>query len=253
MHRLLYFPFATPSLIRFAADFSQPPEAPALTLFALLVDAIGEKGLKSTAKGNLPQSFCNDAARAFWGKEKYEKHIGFATICSEMDFFEMHCLRLAAEQAGLLRKYKEKFILSVQCREKITSHGTGAIYPDLFMAYVKKFNWAYRYGHQEIPFIQQSFLFTLFLLSKYGETPRPRSFYEDIFLKAFPDLLHEIEEVSYQSVGETLRNAYFYRTLSDCAEFFGLAELQAISDDAILSCYEVKKLPLLDQFISFVI
>ncbi len=251
MHRFLHFPFDSSLLVRFADNFKKSPEAPILTLFALLAEAIGEKGLKPTAKGNLPQRFCREAALAFWGEEKYEKRTRHGSIRSEMDFFDMHCLRLVAELAGLVRKYKGKFILSVKCRKKIAAHGVGAIYADLFMAYVRKFNWAYRYGYQEVPFVQQAFLFSLFLLSKYGGKPRPQAFYEDIFLAAFPDLLHEIDETPYQSVEETARTAYFFRTMESFAEFFGLAVLQATSEDYRSRHYEIKKSPLLEQFISF--
>ena len=251
MYRFLYFPFDSPELARFADTIDPPLDAPVLKVFSLLVEAIGDKGLKPTAKGNLPQRFCREAALVYWGEEKYEKRTRYGSIRSEMDFFDMHCLRLVAGMAGLVRKYKGKFILSVKCRKKITAHGVGAVYPDLFMAYVRKFNWAYSYGYQEIPFVQQAFLFTLFLLNKYGSKSRPQTFYEDIFLQAFPTVFNEIDEVLYQSAEETARSAYFYRTLKYFTDFFGLAGLQATSEDFLNRQYEVKKLPLLDQFISF--
>jgi hypothetical protein len=251
MYRFLHFPFDSPSLVRFADTIDPPQDAPVLKLFSLLAEAIGGEGLKPTAKGNLPQKFCREAALAYWGEEKHEKRTRYGSIRSEMDFFDMHCLRLVAGMAGLVRKYKGKFILSVKCRKKIAAHGVGAVYPDLFMADVRKFNWAYRYGYQEIPFVQQAFLFTLFLLSKYGNKSRPQTFYEDIFLQAFPAVFNEIEDVPYQSTEETARSAYFYRTLEDFTDFFGLAELQATSDDYRTRHYEIRKLPLLDQFISF--
>ncbi len=252
MYKVLYFPFESPSLVQFgeygAVDSTT---APVLTLFSLLAEAVGEKGLTPTAKGNLPQRFCREAALSFWGQEEYEDRTKYGAIRSEMDFFDMHCLRLVAELAGLVRKYKGKFILSVKCRKKIASHGVGAVYPDLFMAYVQKFNWGYRDGYQEIPFFQQAFLFTLFLLQKYGGKSRTQSFYEDIILKAFPDLSREVKETPYQTVEETISRLYFYQTLKHFAEFFGLAELQKISEGTFPERYEVKKLPLLDQFVSF--
>ena len=168
-----------------------------------------------------------------------------------MDFFDMHCLRLVAGLAGLVRKYKGKFILTAQCRKKIAAQGMGAVYPDLFMAYVQKFNWAYHYVYQEIPFIQQSFLFTLYLLSKNGNKSRPQAFYEDAFVQAFPDLVNEVETVPYQSPEESIRDAYFNNTLKDFAEFFGLATLQPKSKINYRVFYEIKKSPFLDQYISF--
>lgn len=252
MYRFLYFPLESPSFVQFGEYGAvHPTTAPVLTLFSLLAEAVGEKGLTSTARGNLPQRFCREAALSFWGQEKYDDRTKYGAIRSEMDFFDMHCLRLVAELAGLVRKYKGKFILSAKCRKKIASHGVGAVYPDLFMAYVQKFNWAYRDGYQEVTFFQQAFLFTLFLLQKYGGKSRPQSFYEDIFLKAFPDMSCEVEKTPYQTVEETISRAYFYRTLKHFAEFFGLAELQEISVGTVPVRYEVKKLPLLDQFVSF--
>ena len=251
MHRFLHFPFDSPALIHFTEDFATPPEAPVLTLFALLAKAIGKKGVKPTATGNLPRSLCREAALSFWGEEKYKQHTRYGSIRSEMDFFDLHCLRLVAGLAGLVRKYKGKFILTVKCRKKISAHGAGGVYPDLFMAYVKKFNWAYRDRFQEITFIQQAFLFTLFLLEKYGGKARPQTFYEDIFLEAFPDLLHGIDEIPYQPAEETVRRAYFYRTLDHFAGLFGLAELQTIGEEEFPRQYEIKKAPLLNQFISF--
>ena len=43
MSRFLHFPFASPSLIQYEEDFQPPLDAPALTLFLLLAEAIGEK------------------------------------------------------------------------------------------------------------------------------------------------------------------------------------------------------------------
>lgn len=253
MHRVLNFPFDSPTLVRFRQDEGVFPQtAPVITLLSLLVDAIGEKGLTPTATGNLPRNFCREAALAFWGEEKYKENTKFGEIRSEMDFFDMHCLRLVAELAGIVRKYKGRFIIGVQSRKKIASHGVASLYPALFVVYVLKFEWSYRDRYQEIPFVQQAFLFTLYLLQKYGGEFRPQSFYEDIFLQAFPNLVRDVEEVPYQSVEETIRRAYFYRTVMNFAVFFGLAELREIKEGWFVR-YEVKKLPLLNQLISFTV
>lgn len=53
MHHVLNLPFASPRLVRFPDVLNTKPEAPVLTLFELLTDAIGEQGLKPTARGYL--------------------------------------------------------------------------------------------------------------------------------------------------------------------------------------------------------
>ena len=58
MHRILVFPFDSPELVTYAPLVAPDSSAPILTLFGLLAEAIGEKGLKPTAKGNLPRNVC---------------------------------------------------------------------------------------------------------------------------------------------------------------------------------------------------
>ena len=94
--------------------------------------------------------------------------------------------------AGLIRKYKGRFILSRDCRRLLAGDGMTTIYPKLLKAYVEQFNWAYRDGHTELRFIQQAFLFTLYLLIRYGDTWRAQAFYEDAFLRAFPIALDDV-------------------------------------------------------------
>ena len=54
MHLLLNQPFNSPELVQLPELLDTQPTAPILTLFELLTNAIGEQGLKPTAKGNLP-------------------------------------------------------------------------------------------------------------------------------------------------------------------------------------------------------
>ncbi len=61
--------------------------------------------------------------------------------------------------------------------------------------------------------MQSAFLFTLYLLTRYGDTWRPRGFYEDAFL--------------------------------------GLAMVEPVSDERLCREYRVKALPLLGQIVQF--
>jgi len=73
MHRFLHFPFDTPDLVAFPSCLDIKPEAPIISIFNLLVDAIGEQGLKATATGNLPRNFCRESALASPGEEEYQQ------------------------------------------------------------------------------------------------------------------------------------------------------------------------------------
>ncbi len=126
-----------------------------------------------------------------------------------------------------------------------------AIYPRLFRAYVEEFNWAYRDRYPELRFMQSAFLFTLYLLTRYGDTWRPQVFYEDAFLGAFPMLLDEVPPSQVFSPDETVRSAYTWRSLVHFASFLGLATVEPVSDERLCREYRVKALPLLGQMVQF--
>ena len=251
MYRMLNFPFTSPELVHFPEVLDLIPAAPILTLFELLTNAIGEQGLKPTVKGNLPRNFCREAALAYWGEQQYQENTRFGGINREEDFDDLHVTRLVAGLAGLIRKYKGRFILSRDCRRLLAGDGMTAIYPRLFRAYVEQFNWAYRDGYPELRFMQSAFLFTLYLLTRYGNAWRPQGFYEDAFLGAFPRLLDEVPPSQVFSPDETVRRAYTWRSLVRFAGFLGLATVEPASDERLCQEYRVKALPLLDQFVQF--
>jgi hypothetical protein len=252
MHRFLHFPLDSPHLVSFPALLATAPPAPVVTLFQLLFDAIGESGLKPTATGNLPRQTCRDVALAFWGAEKYAKEARFGQILSEPDFVDLHVTRLLAEVSGLVRKYKGKFILGKECRKLVAEHGMAGVYPRLFQAFARKFNWGFRDRWQEIPLIQQSFLFTLHLLNRYGATWRASTFYEDCFLQAFPQLLHEAQPLGeYLSAETVLRRCYALRCLENFAEFMGMAEIERDPADRYADSFRIRKLPLLEHTVEF--
>ncbi|WP_456380478.1 YecA family protein [Thiolapillus sp.] len=251
IHRILHFPFASPGLVRFPDVINAKPEAPVLTLFKRLTDAISDQGLKPTAKGNLPRKVCREAALAYWGKHKDRENTRFGGINREEDFDDLHVTRLVAELAGLIRKYKGRFILSHNCRRLLAGDGMTAIYPRLFRAYVEQFNWAYRDGYPELRFMQSAFLFTLYLLTRYGDAWRPQGFYEDAFLATFPSLLDEVPSSEMSSPDQTVRRAYTWRSLVHFTGFLGLATVEPVSDELLCHEYRVKALPLLEQLVQF--
>lgn len=251
MYQILNLPFASPGLVRFPEVLDANPDAPILNLFELLMEAIGEQGLKPTTKGNLPRNFCREAALAYWGEQQYQENTRFGGINREEDFDDLHVTHLVAELAGLIRKYKGRFILSQDCRRLLADGGLAAIYPRLFRAYVEQFNWAYRDGYPELRFIQSAFLFTLYLLIRYGDTWRPQVFYEDAFLHAFPRLLDEVPPSQVSSPDETVRRAYTWRALEHFVGFLGLATVEPVSDEFLCREYRVKALPLLNRVVQF--
>ena len=133
----------------------------------------------------------------------------------------------------------------------LADHGMDGIYTLLFAAYVRKFNWAYRDGYPELGFIQQSFLFSLYLLFQHGADWKPNTFYEGRFLRAFPMVIESVESHPMSSPEETVRVCYTLRCLVNFAGFLGLAQVEPVSEDILNREYLIKKRPLLEQSVHF--
>jgi hypothetical protein len=173
MHHLLTRPLDAPDILVFN---TQPPgveEAPIMRLFQMLVEAIGDKGLKATAMGNLPQKFSREAALRYWSEQEHARQTRYGGINREEDFFDLHVVRVVAEIAKLIRRIKGKFVLTANYRKVLKQGGLPSLYMSLFRCYVQEFNWDYRSRGREHPFFQQSFAFTLYLLQQFGRTERP--------------------------------------------------------------------------------
>jgi len=252
MHRLLNFTFESPEVIFFSEQFTNNIKAPMFTLFYMLVEHISEKGLKPTAKGNLPRNLCREIALHYLGEEKYQEQIRFGQINKEEDYFDLHVVRLVAELSGLIRKYKGKFILSKKCKNLLTKEDNKQLFLLLLKAYITKFNWGYWDRYEELNFIQQSFAFTLYLLKQYGEDRLSSEFYADQFLKAFPALLQEVTHTPYFEPEDELKRCYTLRVLKRFTGFLGLAQVEPVGDDELLvKEYSIQKLPLLDELVRF--
>ena len=213
MYRFLHVPFGSTEMVSFTDNFPNPPEALAFTLVSLLADACGDKGLKATAKGNLPAQFCREAAIVSLGEEGY-KELNFGPeVRKELDYRELHVVRLVAQMAGLIRKYRGRFLRTKKCEKLLSAPNNGKIYLELFTAYTRKFNWAYSDRYEELAIIQEAFLFSLLLIHRYGEEFRHPTFYEEKFLQAFPGILDEVGDPLYGSKEEQVGHAYSLRTM----------------------------------------
>lgn len=247
MYQAMYHPFESPSLVEFPDFLDAEPQAGALTLFLLMIDGIGEQGVKATAKGNLPRKLCQAIADEV-GVHPWEDWPFDVSLRGEDDFPELHAIRLTAELAGLVEREGGKFRLTQTC-ERLRKQGPRALYPLLLKTYATQFNWAYSDGYDDIPHIQACFIFTLYLLAFYGESARDVDFYQEAFLDAFPSVIDEITHYFYSPEDETAR-CYTLRTLYRFAEFFGLVDVD-VNGDRVLGEVEVRATPLLADAVRF--
>lgn len=251
MAHLLYAPFSSAETVTFSTAIAPGSQVGIMRLFMLLADAVGDSGLKATATGNLPLKFCKAVAQRLQKEDDGTDWLLVGGIRSESDLEILHCTRLVAELAGLIRKYRGQFVLTRKCQKMLEREDSGGLYFELFKAYTTKFDWAYRDGYLQAELVQHSFLYTLFLLASFGAEHRSQQFYEDKFLTAFPMALEMFPETAYSTADDSARRCYFLRALHRFAVFFGLAELVVESKELYRVEYGIRKSELLDRFVTF--
>ena len=224
IHALLYEPFTSPGLITFNLEQTTFPDAAFFRLFTYLLQGVAAGDLKPTDQGNLPVKFVNDAASWFYGEKEYRERMRIFSFRSEMDFPVFHSVRLAAHLSGFIRKYRGSLRLTKSGSEVLEKGMNGRVFLKIFEDYATRFNWAYNDRYPDLPVVQQTFLFTLYLLMRYGNRLRPASFYEDMFVAAFPEELSNVPQVFLSSKEETLKRSYTLRALRRFAHFFGFIE-----------------------------
>ena len=252
MRQLLYFTYESPEVVTFSEPKTGIDTVPLLRLVKMLVAGIGEKGIKATAKGNLPRNLCRDIASKYWGEGSRSGILVHRKINSEMDFFDLHVASLVAKMAGLIRKYKGKYVRTKKCEQLMADENQSELYLLLFKVFTGKFNWGYWDGYEEMPIIQKSFAFSLYLLSRYGSSWKNHQVYCEYSLKAFPTVLGELEEVPWETSENQYKNCFALRTFERFAIFLGLATMDEGSQKKIMKKdYQIQKLPLLDEVVHF--
>ncbi len=151
------------------------------------------------------------------------------SIQKEADVVTLEAARIVLELSGVLRKYKGKFIIGRDFRAAIEKHGVGGVYPVLFETAARKFNWGFADGLPNLPRIQLFAGFTLRLLTRYGDTPRPDTFYADAFIRAFPAMLNEVRdgaEQTWDTSHGTLSSAFKARVFPVFGHMMGIVHLE---------------------------
>lgn len=231
MHALLYQPFDSAPLDSLERRLPGDLDAPVLGLFGIIAEAARERGIKLTARGNLPLKLVK-AADAWLRDNGQRRADRIGSISTERDVSAFHYVRVVAEAAGLLRKARGYLYLTRRGERLVDADDRAGLYTRLFTAYTRRFNWAYRDGFDDLPIVRDSFGFALYLLHRHGAAWRPADIYEDAFLRAFPMALDEAK-ASTDATGpdpeRRVRLAWRSRTLNGFACLFDLAELASES------------------------
>jgi hypothetical protein len=251
MYRLLYYPFDTPRLVDFNLELTRFPDSPFFRLLSFLVKGVAREDLKATALGNLPPVFVREAAQWYYGEQDYQQRRKYISYRTETDFSVFNTVRVVAEMAGLVRKYKKRFHLTKDGKVVAENGMDGKSFIKIFKTYTRKFNWAYNDRCPDLHIVQESFLFMFYILTKYGGTFRPVSFYEDLFLTAFPNEIRDLPDDSFDTREDILKRCFSLRAISRFGHFLGFIEINDPENARWIEKLSVKKTAFLDDWVRF--
>jgi hypothetical protein len=198
-------------------------EVPLLARARLLLSMVQELGeVKATARGYLPRKIVN-AVFQVAPDSKYD--LDFSQS-SEEYAGRVHATRIALVECGWILFKNNRFSLR-EDGERIAKSGFSS---DDYLKLVKyrllNYNWAFEDRYPEIPLLQGSCLFLLYMLFKQGRREFSPKEFAQIYLRAFPDILSQIPERSHRvyTPEEELEKMLAVRFLERFAWYCGLVE-----------------------------
>jgi hypothetical protein len=183
---------------------------------------VEEDGTKLTTSGNLNRAFVRrmmDEGDWVWFRAMAPEEI--RQVWNEGDFFSLHKLRVLADLAGLIRKFKGRFVVTKKGRKLLDDEGAGELFALLFETQFRKMNLAYLDRHPAGPELQRSIGYSLFHL---GEAARDWRTPEELVK---PLLLPYVLEALPQLPSRLMRPDLILRArVLDVLEGFGLLEME---------------------------
>ncbi len=227
VHELLQNPFNCPSVFNPLFNAESVNErldtAPIIRMARVLVDAMKDKGIRLTGKGNLPLKHVKAMVEA-GGESTVGPMARYSPIRSEEHVLAVMLTRVLLDIAGYTKKQKGVLSLKKTAETKLEKKGWLMVYRDLLSTALTKLSWASMDHYDGLDEVQYTAPFCFWLLSEKGDEWRPVDEYLDDMLNAFPRLPLAAYPVVYMSDEEQVRSALRSRMLT-LYQLLGLIEM----------------------------
>lgn len=234
MEALLQRPFAADSPLQVNPKLD-PDLLAVVPQFDLALRLMGlleaSDGLKATATaGNLPRKAVRDLYEQSLYTFKYIES-GDVKLNKETDLSVLHSLRLCLEMAGLMRKYRGKFVLTKRGKQLYAAPAQhGELFTLLADTYATRFNLGFFDHYPDDYYGQWGLGFSLLMLRSYGQEIRSADWYNRHYWPLFVTLMGEPQTrvITYgenNPIRESGRT-FEARFLNRYAELLGLVSIQ---------------------------
>ena len=231
MHYLLYFPLEEHSPVRLRPNLSGEilDGIGFLRLVEELLKIVKRDGsVKLTAKlGALPRKVL---------LELYDHHFiphwpldeGLMELRNQDDWCAMDSLHAVVRIAKLVRMIHGKLVLTKLGEKMLSPQYREDLFRLVVHTFTRRFDWAYNDFYPQFALCQEAYAFSLYLVARHGDTERPKRYYADKFLAAFPMSLAEFEYEtrSFSTPADDFRNCYRIRTFDRFLEWFNFVQVR---------------------------
>ena len=239
MHKSIYGPFGPDSPVRFCHDVDNETldQIPFLRLTEELLHIIERNGfLKLTAKlGALPRKVVQELySKKFITEEFIES--GAVRLLGESDSTALWSLHQNTVLSRIVTVNRGKMTLSKDGRRLLEYRYRPELFHRLFQTFTLSNSWASADRYTDFPIAQLGWGFSIYLLLRFGQEPRPVSFYAEKYLKAFPTMLKYIRPITRNSPIIDFINCYETRTYHRFLEWFGM--IRYMSERSVYERYK---------------
>ncbi|MBI9019038.1 MAG: hypothetical protein JEZ07_17440 [Phycisphaerae bacterium] len=225
-HKLLYTEWDNPECsmkLSHNLSFEEVKGIPlyhnAITLLKTLIDL--KESPTVTAKGNLNRKAVKAMLDDFMiDEETFSSIFKYNKVINELDVFDIWRTRQICYYAGLIRKQKNKFIVTRKAQNLLSPENAGKLYPQLFLAFFRKFSMVGFDHLSELDDFQATMVFSIFQLSLLA---KKEIRFEKIYKKlALPAIVEYCEEIAERYVPVSTQIDYriikplMYAGLLDC-------------------------------------
>ncbi len=201
-------------------------DVPAVRQCRFLLERIGAsgKGIKATAKGNLPRALAVEFYEAFEKESDPYK----MKPTGEDDAPLLGRAKFALRSLGLIKFGLGRYTLTKKGSALLERFAPAALYLDLFRFNAWKLDWLSSTRYPDaMEFLQTSWVFCLYLLRQKAADWAVADDLAETYMRAFPAL---IDEVGGEYAETLVRSGFIFLFLERFALYFGLAERVSVED-----------------------
>ncbi len=205
------------------------------------------KATATATKGKLNRKVVKTVCEKMDFNPWHSKLIHAIGAKNETDIKPLHMIRLVCKHAGLIRKSRNKWLVTGHANFLRTDENAGKLFRMLFLTYFRKLNIGYFDRHGEFDSIQQTIGYSFHVLNKKTVgSVKTKKIRQKIFL---PTVLDDIND----DISEPKRLGHLaHLRVIEPLESFGLLECKWEEDKfALPQIIAVKKTGLFDKFMQF--